>query len=358
MRVFKNPLWGRLRKVGLPFFARGPHRAAWGGLGLVLLLLLTINGLNIVNSFVGRDFMSALAERHIGRFYFLAAMLACVFAGSTVAEAINNYVQQRLGLRWREWLTRLLIDRYLAERACHHLAGRDDIDNPDQRISQDARSFTDASLSFLVLLINGLLTMIAFVGVLWSITPWLVATALGYAALGSLGTVLLGRRLVGLDNQQLRKEADFRYALVQVRDRAEAGAPVQDGHHGKLNERLAAVVANFRGIITINLRLGLFTGGYNYLTQIIPAAVVAPLYIRGEVEFGTVTQAAMAFSQVLGAFSLLVSQFQNLSSYAAVTNRLGQLWEATEPPASGCNPPPSTHARGQAGESASLSGRG
>lgn len=343
MRVFKHPLWGRLAKVGLPFFIKGPRRVARGGLLLVFLFLLAINGLNIVNSFVGRDVMSALAERHLDRFYFLAVMLAGVFAASTAAEAVNSYVQQRLGLRWREWLTRLLIDRYLAERACHRLAGRDDIDNPDQRISQDTRSFTDASLSFLVLLVNGVLTLVAFIGVLWSITPWLVATAVGYALCGSVGTVLLGRRLVELDNQQLRKEADFRYALVQVRGRAEAGAAVEDGHHGKLSERLAAVIANFRRIITINLRLGLFTGGYNYLTQIIPAMVVAPLYIRGEAEFGTVTQAAMAFSQVLGAFSLLVSQFQNLSSYAAVTNRLGQLWEAAQPtPASECDPPPSS----------------
>ena len=176
-----------------------------------------------------------------------------------------------------------------------------------------------------------MLTLIAFAGVLWSITPSLLAAAIGYALLGSVGTVLLGRRLVSLDNQQLRKEADFRYGLVRVRDRAETGGPIEDGDHDRLGERLAAVVANFRAIIAVNLRLNFFTGGYNYLTQIIPAAVVAPLYIRGEVEFGTVTQAAMAFSQVLGAFSLLVSQFQNLSSYAAVANRLGELWEATEP---------------------------
>jgi putative ATP-binding cassette transporter len=339
MSIFKHPLWGRLSKVGPPFFTQGPRRAARGGLALLFLLLLAINGLKIVNSYVGRDFMTSLAERRLERFYWLALLLAGVFAASTTAEAVNSYLKQRLALRWREWLTRLLINRYLAERAGHRLAGRDDVDNPDQRISEDVRSFTDASLSFLILLVNGVLTLVAFIGVLWSITPWLVAAALGYAVLGTAGTVLLGRRLVALDNQQLRKEADFRYALIRTRDRAEVGAPVEDGHHERLGERLAAVVANFRSIITVNLRLGFFTGGYNYLTQIIPAAVVAPLYIRGEVEFGAVTQAAMAFSQVLGAFSLLVSQFQNLSSYAAVANRLGQLWEATEPATPDPRPP-------------------
>jgi putative ATP-binding cassette transporter len=200
MRTVKHPLLVRLRKVGLPFFTQGPRRAAWGGLALLFLLLLTINGLNIVNSYVGRDFMTALAERHLERFYFLALVLTGGFAASTTVEAINSYLKQRIALRWREWLTRLLINRYLAERAGHRLAGRDDVDNPDQRIREDVRSFTDSSLSFLILLVNGVLTLVAFVGVLWSITPWLVATALGYAALGTVGTVLLGRRLVALDN--------------------------------------------------------------------------------------------------------------------------------------------------------------
>src|SRR6185312_9499864 len=92
-----------------------------------------------------------------------------------------------------------------------------------------------------------------------------------------------------------------------------------------------ALVENYRAIIRVTRNVGFFTREYNYLIQIIPAAVVAPLYIAGQVQFGTIPQAAMAFSQVLGAFSLIVTKFQELSTYAAVTNRLGTMWEATEP---------------------------
>jgi putative ATP-binding cassette transporter len=97
-------------------------------------------------------------------------------------------------------------------------------------------------------------------------------------------------------------------------------------------------VDNFRALIGVQRNLGFFTTGYNYLTQILPVLVVAPLYVRGEVEFGTVTQSAMAFSQVLGAFSLVVRQFNDLSAYAAVVGRLGALWQATEPGAAPAAP--------------------
>src|SRR5205085_6219241 len=134
------------------------------------------------------------------------------------------------------------------------------------------------------------------------------------ATCGTLGTLLLGRRLVGLDNQQLRKEADFRYTLVQVRDHAVPLAEVagEAEERGRLGARLTPLIENYRRVINLIRNLNFFTIAYGYLPQVIPAAVVAPLYIRGEVEFGTVTQSAMAFTQALGAFSLSITQFQLL----------------------------------------------
>jgi putative ATP-binding cassette transporter len=319
--------------VGLPFYKSEARGRALGGLVLLVVLLVTINGLNVVNSYVGRDFMSALAERHAAHFYVLAGALAGVFAVSTVVEVLTRYTEQRLGLGWREWLTRRFLDRYLAGRTYLRLAARHDIDNPDERISEDVKTFTAMTLSILILLVNGALTLLAFSGILWSITPWLFLTALAYAAAGSFGTILLGRRLVPLNHQQLQKEADFRYGLGRVREHAKEVAQMagEEEQKARLGQRLARLVENFRAIIRVSRNLGFFTTGYNYLPQIIPAVVVAPLYLQGAVEFGVVTQAAMAFAQVQGAFSLIVTQFQEVAAYAAVTGRLGSLWEATDP---------------------------
>jgi vitamin B12/bleomycin/antimicrobial peptide transport system ATP-binding/permease protein len=326
-------LWTRLVTIATPYFRSSARHGAQTGLAILIVLLLSVNGLNVVNSYVGRYFMDALGERNLREFYLFALALAGVFAASTAVQVVSTFVQQKIVLRWREWLTVHLLDRYLADRAYRRLSIHSDVDNPDQRISEDIRTFTDSTIGFLVLLFNAILTFIAFAGVLWSIRPILLLAAAAYAVLGSLGTILLGRPLVKLDNLQLKKEADFRFALGRVREHS--GTVAQLGGEGdegvRLRTRLDSLVSNFRAIIGVSRNLGFFTTMYNFLPQIIPVILAAPLYIRGIVELGVVMQSSMAFSQVLAAFSLIVTQFQALSAYAAVVTRLGGLWEATEP---------------------------
>ena len=156
--------------------------------------------------------------------------------------------------------------------------------------------------------------------------------AIVYAAVGSAATILLGRPLVHLANLQLKKEANLRYHLIQTRETAEtiatmgASAAMRDCLH----DRLRDVVTNNTAIIAVTRNLGFFTNSYNYLTQLIPLLLVAPMYMRGEVEFGVVTQSAMAFAQVLGGFSLIISQFETISSFAAVTERLNMISDAID----------------------------
>ena len=340
IRAFKRPLWSRFVTIAWPFFVSEARAKAIAALSVMVLLLVTVNGLNFVNSYVMRDFMTELVQGDGYRFYIFGGILAGVFGLASIAEAFAYYAEQRLGLIWREWLTRRLIDRYLEHRAYHRLSVNQSIDNPDQRISEDTKTFTTSSLSFIVLIVNSVLTLLAFLGILWSITPWLVLTAVLYSAAGSLGTILLGRRLVPLNNRQLQKEADFRFALGRVREHGDADSHA-DGREGakpRLLERLNALVANFREIISVTRNVGFFTKEYNYLIQIIPALVVAPLFFRKQVEFGTIPQAAMAFSQVVGAFSLIVTKFQEVSTFAAVANRLGSMWEATQSADEGAAP--------------------
>ena len=326
-----QPLRSRLVAVATPVFRSEARRRLVAGLVLLTVLLLAVNFLNVGNNYVTRDLMTALAQRQEARFYAKALTLVAIFAVSTIAAVYARFVEERLGLLWRYWLTRHFLDRYLGDRAYRRLVGRADVDNPDQRISEDIKTFTTSTLSLLILFFNAAVTIVTFSSVLGSITPWLFVAAVAYAVLGSFSAIGLGRSLVGLDNQQFRKEADFRYGLVRLREHAGSVAQMagERDEKARLMLRLHALVANLRNIIFVNRNLGFFTNGYNYLTQIIPIAIVAPLYIKGRVEFGTVAQAAMAFTFTLSAFSLIVTQFQQLSSYAAVVNRLGALWEAT-----------------------------
>src|SRR5439155_934085 len=73
---------------------------------------------------------------------------------------------------------------------------------PAERIAEDVRAFTATTLSFVLMLCNATVTVLAFSGVLWSISRTLFAVAVLYAACGSALTVLFGRPLVWLNYNQ------------------------------------------------------------------------------------------------------------------------------------------------------------
>ncbi|MCG6896080.1 MAG: ATP-binding cassette domain-containing protein [Thiocapsa sp.] len=299
---------------------------------LLILLLFGINGLNVLNSYVGRDFMTSIENRDMGRFGYFALLYVGVFAISTLVAVYYRYVEERLGLLWRNYLTRRAVMRYLDDRVYFRLHDAGDLANPDQRISEDIRYMTATTLSFVLMLLNASFTVIAFSGVMWTISPLLFVVAVSYAALGSLMTVLLGRPLIGLNYDQLDKEANFRSRLIHVSDNADSIALLrrEAGLESQLLKRLADLIANFQHIIHVNRRLGFFTTGYNYLIQIIPVLIVAPLFIQGKADFGVISQSAIAFAHLLGAFSLIITQFQSISTYTAVIARLASLREAME----------------------------
>lgn len=322
--------WQRFKRVLRTFVASDEgHKALWMLAGLVTFLV-SINALNVLNSYVGRDFMSAIADKNLPRFITRAWLYVGVFALSTVAAVMSSYLEQRLGLLWRDWQTRQLLSRYLANRAFYRLELEGYLQNPDQRIAEDVRSFTTTTLSFVLMMLNAAFTIVAFSGVLWSISPRLMIAAIAYALAGSFLAFWLGHRLVDLNVRQLDREADFRSELIQIREHSEPVALLQleEFAHRRILKRLDYLVANWRQIISVNRRLGFFTNGYNYLIQIVPVIIVAPLFIRGDFEFGVVTQSVMAFAQLMGAFSLAVSQVQPISSYAATVSRLDKLMTA------------------------------
>ncbi|MCU0778032.1 MAG: ABC transporter transmembrane domain-containing protein [Akkermansiaceae bacterium] len=301
-------------------------------LAALLLLMLCINGMNVTNSYVGRFFMTAIENRDSAAFVRFAWLYLAVFAGSTLVGVLFRFTEERLGLLWREWLTRRITGVYIERHLFLHLAGEDAVSNPDQRMTEDVRQLTTTTLSFVLMMINATLTVLSFSGVLWNISPRLFLVAVVYALGGSLLTIWLGRPLIRLNYRQSDFEADFRADLIQV-DR--------DGDHiiatgteldvkRRINERIDSVVSNLRHIISVNRNLNFFTSGYNYLIQLIPVLIVAPMFIRSEVEFGVIGQSAMAFATLLGAFSLIITQFQAISSYASVVARLSEFVEHAE----------------------------
>lgn len=324
--------WARIIRITRPLFSSEIRWRAVAWLFTLLALVLGVVGLNVVNGYVNRDFMTAISERNPAAYRTEAFRYLMVFLLQTAVAGFALFCEQRLGILWRGWLTSHLIDKYLQNRSYHRLMTRDDIDNPDQRMTEDVKTFTTMTLSFLLMILNATISAFAFSRVIWLISPDLLGIAVIYAVAGSLLTMLVGRKLVGLNNLQLKKEANFRYELIHVREYADSIAILRGERKQKkrLSRRLKELVDNFRSIVSINRNLKFFTDGYNYLIQVLPIFIVAPRYIRGEIEFGVLTQAALAFTAIQGAFSLIVTKYIDISSFAAVVNRLGSIWDALD----------------------------
>lgn len=305
----------------------------WFSLSILLLLSISVSGLNVIISYVSNFFTTALAEKNQSEFWKFLYVYAGVFIIGIPMVSLYGYTRDRLGNFWRKWLTNQFIDHYFKDRAYYKLESQQQIDNPDQRISEDIKSFTITSLRFLLILLNSAIDIISFSGILWLISKQLTIFLLFYALFGTAITFLIGRRLIPLNFNQLRREADFRYGLVHVRDHAESIAFYQGEEQESLQikHRFLQAFHNFNLLIGWQRNVDYFTTGYRYIVIILPSLIMAPIYFAGEIKYGDITQANFAFGQVLSAFSIVVSQIEPLSAFAAGINRLATFSEALAP---------------------------
>ncbi len=301
-----------------------PRWKQWTMLALLLFLSLSVSGMNVVISYIENFFTTALAEKDQTTFWRFMWVYAGVFIIATPIVVIYRYIQDKLGLYWREWMTDNFLNRYFQNRAYYEINSQKEIDNPDQRIAEDIKSFTSTSLDFLLLMLGAVIDVISFTGILWSISKSLSIGLIIYAVFGTVVMVIFGKKLIVLNFNQLRKEADFRYGLVHIRDNAESIA----FYRGEAQEsvqvknRFSEAVRNFNLLIGWQRNLQYFRYSYKYATYIIPSLFLASIYFGGEIRYGDITQAEFAFRQVLEAFSLVVYKIETLSLFAAGINRL------------------------------------
>ncbi|MBO1081511.1 ABC transporter ATP-binding protein/permease [Roseomonas haemaphysalidis] len=331
-----------------PYWNSEEKWKARGLLAVIVALQLGLVALNVVltywqNAFYntmqnkdGEAFTQLLVWGHRledGTFMPGFSILAALYI---VVAVYALYLNQALQIRWRRWLVGHMLSDWLGRHAYYRMALTEGgADNPDQRIADDTRLYVSTTLSLALGLMSAVVTLLSFIVVLWGLSGdmtlfgiqipgYLVWVALIYSVVGTGIAHLIGRRLIALNFNQQRVEADFRFNLVRVRENVEGialhGGEAEEGTG--LRHRFGAVMRNWWNIMRVTKQLSFFTVGFAQVASIFPLIVASPAFFAGRIPLGTLIQTSTAFGSVQGAMSWIVTNYDDIASWRATVERL------------------------------------
>ena len=348
-RSFLRDAW----RLSLPYFKSGEGLRARLMLALIVALNLGTVYMSVQFNSWYNVFYSALQDKNVPVFWQQMGKFAWLAFIAIVLAVYKFYITQLLNVRWRAWMTRTYMDKWLHNYRYYHLellrqsSGTELADNPDQRIQEDINSFTSTALSMSMGLLNAVVTLVSFIGILWTVSGsisfvlagssytvpgYMVWVAVAYCAVGSVITHFIGRALIRLNFWQEWREADFRYGLVRVREYSEAiafdrGEAASRAH---LDGSFGAALSNFVRLLKTQKRLVWFTSFFQQAAIIFPFLVAAPRYFSGAIKLGGVMQIANAFGKMQDSLSWFVDSYSDLSSWRATTERLASFGQGMD----------------------------
>lgn len=339
MRHTLNAIWRLLRIA-----ASGPGR--WAGFAvLAFIITCQIAGIQISLRLIqwSADFYNALQRLDASAAVTQVGVFAALIGTSAGLYLVGSFARQHLQIRWRRRLTDAVLDKWLPAKAYWFLQpslGGASIDNPDQRIAEDCREFVESLLTKVLDFFLSLIGLVSFVTLLWQLSTfplafelfgiafeiprYMVWAAPVYVAVATGLTHALGRQMPGLLAEQQRREADFRFALMRLRENAAAIA-LSDGEQSErrvLAQRFAALVGNWRRVISREFIYGLFQRPYFQTVLRIPMFLALPAFLAGKVTLGGLMQVASAFQNTVTTLSWFVFNYKFVSDLAATTKRL------------------------------------
>ncbi len=335
-RSFPGKVW----QLAKPYWNSEERWQARGLLAVIVASTLGLVYMAVQFNTWNKEFYNSLEQKNYADFKDLL-LYFCFLAAVYIALGVYKlYLTQMLQMRWRIWLTRQYLGEWLERQVYYRLElASGGTDNPDQRIAEDLRLFTGGTLNLSLGLLSSVVTLVSFIAILWSVSGplafalgsteitipgYMVWAALAYAVVASVLTHYIARPLIGLNFQQERFEADFRFSLVRLRENAE-GVALYHGEapeRGNLLTRVEKIRANWWELMRYTKRLTGFSTGYGQIALIFPFLVGAPRFFSGAITLGGLTQIANAFGEVQTALSWFVNNYDVLANWRASVDRL------------------------------------
>lgn len=334
----------RFLRLSLGFWRGQTRVRAWLLTSAVLFFLFANLGAALALNRWNKFFFDALEQKDTKTVILGLGLVLALALFSAAFSAGLLRASMRLQVRWRQWLARTLISRWLADRHFYQLTiVHTEADNPEARIAEDGRLAIELLVGFSLGVLNALLAAISFIGILWivggsvtvvgySIPGYMVFACIIYSTITTLSTFLLGRPLVRRVEEKAAGEAQLRYELTRVKDNAENIALTggDDDERKRLDETFSELVQRWLGVIVWQGRMMWLNGANMVLAPAIPLLLGAPKYLSGEMTLGSLMQAASAFVQVQVALNWLADNAMRLADWFASSHRVTQLSDAID----------------------------
>jgi putative ATP-binding cassette transporter len=336
IRAFLGDLWSLTK----PYFVSEERWSAWGFLAILVVLSLgQVYMLVLLNQWYN-GFYNTFLDKDEAEFWRLILQFSIYALIYILLYTYYVYLMQALSIRWRRWLTNNLVDDWLSNRKYYRLVLQSmGTDNPDQRIAEDARLFVDSTLSYTFNFMRNVVTLFSFMAILWTLSGpvtlalgglsveiprFMVWVAVIYAIIGTLLTHFIGRKLSTINFEKQRREADFRFSLMRLRENAEGIALYRGerSEHGILAERFAAVIANYWQYMKYNKRVNFFTLFYGQASVVFPFIIQSPRFFSGAITLGDLMQTSSAFGRVQESLSWFIDRYVELTEWKATIDRL------------------------------------
>lgn len=324
-------------------------RKGWPMTRLAIAILVVLIG-NMVgqvrlNQWNGA-FFDAVEKRNASAFFEQLLVFVVIVAALLALVVAQTWLQERLKIRLRQRLTQILLDLWLKPNHAYQLGFMGEAARqPDQRLQEDCRLFSELSTELGVGTLQAFLLLVSFIGVLWTLSGattfviggdeitipgYMVWVAIGYAGIGSGLTWLVGRPLIRLNTLRYAREADLRFALVRVNESAESVSldNGEDDERRNLDGFVEAVLKATRRLSGALARLTWITSGYGWLAIVVPILAAAPGYFSGRLSFGGMMMVVGAFNQVQAALRYFVDNFPKIADWRSAVLRVATFRQA------------------------------